>query len=160
METSAGAPERTYGREGLPPAVWVLLVILIGVVAGVALYLASPGLSGGPMGRAGACGFRPGGCPSAPSAFVLVLGEILSTTTFVLLLALLFHFTQMYRQTHARMMLGWVVFLLALVVGAAATSPFVLVTFGGGIGGLGGFLALERFSMCAALTVFLYLSLE
>ncbi len=140
--------ERTNGSNW-SAATWVAIVLVIGIVAGglLALFVPVP------------VGLSPPGTPPPP-LWLVRAGVLLSTLSLVLLLALLFVYARTYRDTQAPYTLGLVVFLAVLLVESAVNSPLVFGAFGLGPGILGRFLAVGGLLMSAALSIFLYLSLQ
>lgn len=142
---------RDAHRKG-PSKLWVPVVLLVGVAAG--LLLAAVPLPSSPA--------TPGRGPgwhlqlSTASDFDVVL----STVGIALLLALTFVYAAMYSATRARFGLGLVVVLLALLLESVLTSPLVFGAFGQSSGTLGPFLAFADVFKIVAFTVLLYLSLE
>ncbi len=138
-------------RKG-PSKVWVLVVLLVGIAAGLILAaLPTPASTTSP-GRGPGWHLQ----LSTASDFDVVL----STVGIVLLLALTVLYAGMYAATRASFSLGLVVVLLALLLESVLTSPLVYGAFGETSGGLGTFLAFADVFKVIAFTVFLYLSLE
>jgi|HubBroStandDraft_4_1064222.scaffolds.fasta_scaffold858250_2 hypothetical protein len=141
---------------GSRAALWVLAVIVIGLVVGLALALLVP-VPAGP----GAPPRQPGSPPPPPGAQPFAQAMVvLSSVSIAELLALLVVYGRTYRTTQAPYMLGLFVFLLALLMETLLTSPFLLIAFGTGPGSLGRFLALGQLLMAVALGIFLYLSVQ
>ncbi len=142
--TSTAPPPHRPGA-----ALWVTLVILVGLVVGLLVAVLVPPVPGPP------------GPPGAPPARPLnQVGQVVSVIDLALLVALLVVYVRTYSETRARFALGLVVFLAALVVQTLAGSSLVLRAFGFGPGGLWPFLTLSYSFEVIALSVFLYLSLE
>ena len=131
---------------------WLVLVLAVGLVVGLvlALVVAVPG-SGPPPGP---------GSPPLPARSVSQAMTVLSTVNIALLVALLVVYSRTYRSTGAPFILGLWVFLFALLLENILDSPLLFAAFDAAPGGLGRFLAFGQLLMCAALAVFLYLSLE
>jgi hypothetical protein len=97
--------------------------------------------------------------PPAPESSKVML--VLSTVSIALLLALLVVYGRTYRTTRAPYVLGLFVFLFVLLLESVLNSPILFSAFGVGPGnGLGRLLAFGQALMCAALALFLYLSLQ
>jgi hypothetical protein len=142
MNASTGAARRR------PAIAWVVLVLGIGVAAGllfVALGLtpSAPPPTGGPA---------PMVRPAGPLFF--------SGLDLVLLLALVVVYLRTYLETKARFALGLTVFLVVLFFQALVSSPALFGAFGYGPGDLGFFFLLGGILEAVALSVFLFLSLE
>lgn len=131
---------------------WVVMVLLIGGLAGLALAYTVPLPSGPPPSGPGA--------PPVPGGSVPQAMLVLSTVSIALVVALLVVYARTYRRTSAPFVLGLWVFLFALLLENILTSPLLFTAFGAGPGGLGRFLALGQLLMAVALSIFLYLSLE
>ncbi len=143
-------PEKQSGGTA---KVWVPIVLIVGILAGVILAaLPLPTTTGTSPGRG------PGWhlALSTPSDY----GVILSTVGIVLLVALLVVYSRIYADTKANFALGLVIVLLALLLQSVLTSPLVFTAFGQTSDGLGTFLAFADLFKIVAFTVFLYLSLE
>ncbi len=145
----------------IPAWAWVGLVIAIGALAGLLLFVVAPSLAKAPESSGPPCQSSPSGCtvPVSDDGFAIV-GNVLSLVAFALLVALMVHFLRMYRRTRARVMLGFTVFLVALVLEASFASP---VLFAGVFATNSRAIilaALSRAALCAALAIFLYLSIE
>ncbi len=132
-------------------AVWVLVVLGIGLAAGAVLAFT---LHVPPNTGPG----HPG--PPPPPANVTQTTVLLSTLSMVLVLALLVVYARSYRTTRAPYILGLLVFLAALFGETLLNSPLLFTAFGLGPGNLGRFLALSYLLMSAGLSIFLYLSLQ
>lgn len=132
-------------------AVWVLVVLGIGLAAGAVLAVT---LHVPPNTGPG----HPG--PPPPPANVTQTTVLLSTLSMVLVLALLVVYARSYRTTRAPYILGLLVFLAALFGETLLNSPLLFTAFGLGPGNLGRFLALSYLLMSAGLSIFLYLSLQ
>lgn len=144
--------------------VTVLLIVVIGAVAGVVLATAAPAV------------VPPLSCPPPPSPNAPVVPcpaspqntgsgyvqaeVVLSTLAMLLLVALLVVYVRTYRDTRAPFMIGLVLFLLALLVETVLTSPFIYTGLGFPPGKLAPFLTIGQLFMDAALAIFLYLSLQ
>ncbi len=147
----------------LSPAVWVVVVLLLGVLVGVLLSVVAPQVAPPPHGPCS----PPGSCPPAPrpGSAAAVFGYpratvVLACTTLAALGALLFVYARTYRDTRAPQMLGLVLFLVALVFEAVLSSPFLFARFGGAPSGLDPYLIAGQLFEVAALATFLYLSLQ
>jgi uncharacterized membrane protein YedE/YeeE len=137
---------------------WVLIVLLVGLVVGLVLALVAPTPPApGPPGPGGGGPGGPGqGSPSSSRPTL-----VLSTVSLALLVALLVVYGRTYRTTRAPYVLGLVLFLFVLLVQGILSSPLVFSAVGVGPGsGLGRLLEVAQFLMCAALALFLYLSLQ
>jgi len=132
---------------------WVPIVILIGVLAG--LLLASAPL---PVRTPSGSGHGPGWGIQLQTA--TDYDVILSTVGLALLVALLVVYGKVYADTKAAFILGLVVVLLAFLVESILSSPLVYGSFGETAGDVGALLAFADVFKLVALTVFLYLSLE
>jgi hypothetical protein len=149
--------------KGAPGAgTWVLIVLVVGVLTGVALAVAAPHAA--PPPRAPCQG---PGCPAAPSAgsapAVLDyphVAVVLTCVALAALLALLIVYATTYRATRSAQMLGLCLFLGALLLEEVLTSPFVFAPFGAVPGGLQPFLIAGQAFECLALLVFLFLGLQ
>lgn len=141
-------------KRGATAGVWVLLVLLVGIAAGLVLAAL-------PIGTTTAVP-----SPGRGSGWHLELSTasdydvILSTVGITLLLALLVVYGRVYGDTKANFSLGLIVVLLALLFQSILTSPLVFGVFGQTSDGLGIFLALADIFKVVAFAVFLYLSLE
>ncbi|MDA4135497.1 MAG: hypothetical protein OK449_00685 [Thaumarchaeota archaeon] len=136
--------------------VWVLVVLLVGLVAGEAISLATPTqppsqFGGGPFGY-----FHP--FPTNP---LFEYHVILTTVEVALLIALVVIYCKLYAETKANFALGLVVVLSALLLQALVSYP-VTDSFIGQVSlpgpGYSSFAA--DFVTICAYTIFLYLSLE
>jgi hypothetical protein len=133
-------------------AVWVLVVLAIGLVIGVGLALTvHVPQNPGPPGPPG---------PAPPPIAVTQTSVVLSTVCLVLLGALVVVYGRIFRATRAPYVLGLLVFLVVLLFTTAVNSPLLFTAFGIGPGNLGRFLALGELLLGAALSIFLYLSLQ
>lgn len=130
--------------------VWVPLVLVIGLLAGLLLSFVPTPSGGGPPPN--------GGFPRMNSYEDFSL--LLSTVDLALLVALLVVFVPMYLDTSANFAAGLVVVLSALLVETFAGSPLLFHVFGIPAGGLAPFLLVAEVFKAVALTVFLYLSLQ
>jgi hypothetical protein len=139
-------------RRTWSAAVWVLIVLAIGVVlgAGLALTVHVP-QNPGPPGPPG---------PAPPPVAIAQSGVLLSVVSLVLLSALIVVYGRNYRTTGAPYVLGLLLFLVVLFFETALNSPLLFTAFGRGPGNLGPFLAVSELLMSAALSIFLYLSLQ
>ena len=144
--------QREARRKG-PSRIWVPVVLLIGLAAG--LVLAAVPL---PSTTATSPGHGPG--IHLQLATATDFDVILSTVGIALLLALTFVYAGMYAATKASFALGLVVVLLALLLESVLSSPLVYGAFGEPTGTLGTFLAFADGFKIVAFTVLLYLSLE
>ncbi len=135
--------------RSVPAWGWVVLVVLVGVVAGVALALLGP------------AAMAPPGPHSGPAPAVSFRAPLfVSGLDLVLVLALLGVYVRTFTETRARFALGLVVVLFALFFETLVTSPAVFGAFGYVPGNLGFFFLLGGIFEAAAFAVFLYLSLE
>lgn len=137
----------------------VLLIVAVGLIAGVVLFAAEPSVVPPSLPQ---CPPGPG-CPmSAPSSgFGYVQAAvILSTLAMALLAALFVVYARTYRETRAPFILGLLFFLLALLLETVLTSPFVFTGLGLPPGRLAPYLTFGQLFMDAALAIFLYLSLQ
>lgn len=159
MSASELASEKE--APGLPPWVWVLVVIGIGVAAGLIMAFVVEPLTSFPSQGHVACGSSSSPCPYPDQNRGLgAVSLVLSAVSFSLLIALLVHYTRMYRRTKARVMLALTIFLLAMVMEAIFASPFPFLGFGMVSSGFIFSLIFGRLFMVVALTIFLYISLE
>jgi hypothetical protein len=142
--------QRTEGGGGGRAAVWVLLVLVAGLLIGL-LLSALPDSSVGP---------RPGHGWGFRFETHEDVDVILSTVGIALLVALLVVYGRTYSQTGARFALGLTVVLFALLLQSLFTSPLVYGALGTTAAALGPFLMFADLFKAAALTVFLYLSLQ
>lgn len=126
---------------------WVPVVLLIGVLLGVALSSFVPE------------GIRPrfGRFPLVPE---LRFHVIFTTVEAVLLLALIVVYVRFYAQTRANFALGLVIVLMALFLNSFFSHPFLEGLIGPVPFGLGYLVPFADIFTIAAYTVFLYLSLE
>ena len=138
-------------RRGGSAAVWGLVVLLVGVVAGLLISALPTPATGTSPGR----GFGWHLELTSASGF----DGVLSPVGIALLAALLVVYLQTYSQTRANFALGLVVVLLALLMESILSSPLVYGAFGAASDGLGTFLAFADSFKVVALTVFLDLSL-
>jgi len=141
--------ESTKSERAWSAATWVLVVLAVGLALGAVLAWLIP--------------IPPGGNPSGsapPPGWVAQVGVLLSTLSLALLVALLVVYARSYRATRAPYVLGLVIFLVVLFFETAVNSPLLLRAFGLGPGAIGPFLALGGLLMSAALSIFLYLSLQ
>jgi multisubunit Na+/H+ antiporter MnhB subunit len=136
---------------------WVPVVLLVGLVAGEVISLATTAQRPPQFG----CGpfdcFHP--FPTDP---LFEYHVILTTVEVVLLISLVVIYCRMYAETKAIFALGLVVVLAALLLQALVSYPitdsfFFTVTMSGGSGY--SIFAADVVTVCAY-TVFLYLSLE
>lgn len=133
-------------------AIWVLVVVAIGLAlgGGLALSVHVPPNAGPPGPPA----------PQPPPLAVTQANVLFSTLGMVLLAALLVVYGRIYRTTRAPYVLGLLVVLGALFCGTLLNSPLLFTAFGLGPGNLGRFLALSDLLLSAGLSIFLYLSLQ
>jgi len=132
----------------VPAIGWVLIVLGIGVAAGLVFV----GLGLTPTAPPPPGGPAPVVRPAAPLFF--------SGLNLVLLLALVAVYLRTNLETRARFALGLTVFLTVLFLQALASSPAVFGAFGYSPGDLGFFFLVGGILEAIALSVFLYLSLE
>ncbi len=137
--------QATREKRRIGPAVWTLVVLVIGLAVGVVLAV-----------------LRAGRYPPRPPDMELVelIDVVLSAIGVVLLVALLYVYAKTYSETKARFALGLIVVLTALLFQAALSSPLLFRAFGHGLGGLGPFVLGADAFKTAAFTAFLYLSLQ
>ncbi len=141
----------TSMKAGRGRFAWVLLVIIVGVIAGAVIMPLLP---------------PPHGPPPRPSEGLAGsqnlgrVASVLSAVDLALLVALIVVYIRTYIDTKARFALGLVVFLVALTAHSVTGSPPVIGAFGFGWAGLGAFYFLSTLFEAVALTAFLYLSLE
>ncbi|HTW76263.1 MAG TPA: hypothetical protein VMG14_00655 [Thermoplasmata archaeon] len=133
----------------IPPWVWVLVVLAIGLLAGVALAALGPAPASPP-------GPHPGPAPAVPYRAPLFVSGL----DLVLVVALIGVYVRTYSETHARFALGLLVVLFALFFETVVASPAVFGALGYAPGNLGFFFLLGGFFEAVAFAVFLYLSLE
>ena len=136
-------------KEHRTSRVWVLVVIAVGVLAGLALSIFGPGPRVGP-----GHGFFP------QMEAVLTLRVILTTTSIALLVSLLVVYLRMYVQTKANFVLGLVVMLSALLLNSVLSHPLLLLQAEPMPFGPGAFLSTADVFTVVAYGVFLFLSLE
>jgi len=129
-------------------SVWVPIVLMIGVVAGLGL-LSLPSPVQHPFGR-----------PPPEFETFENFGLILSTLNVALLVALLVIYARMYSDTGASFALGFVLVLGALLAETIVGSPVLFRLFAIPPGGQTPFLLLAETFKAAALAIFLYLSLQ
>ncbi len=139
-------------KRGAAAGVWVLLVLVVGIVAGLVLAALPAGTTTVPSPGRG-----PGWHLTLSSASDYDV--VLSTVGIALLVALLVVYTRVYSETKAHFSLGLVIVLFALFLESVLTSPLVYGAFGQTTDGLGTFLALADLFKVIAFVVFLYLSL-
>jgi multisubunit Na+/H+ antiporter MnhB subunit len=146
-------PKRSYAQK-----LWVPIVLIVGLVAGESISLAT--MAAQPQPRFG-CG--PFACFHAPPTNPLFEYHVILTTVEVaLLISLVVIYCKMYFETKANFALGLVVVLAALLIQALVSYPvadsfFYTVTLSGGSGD--SIFAADIVAICAY-AVFLYLSLE
>lgn len=144
-------------RPSLGPKAIVLLVLLVGVVAGIVLDIAAPQALPHPPCPPGSP------CPAGPSASAILsyphVTGVLVAVSLAALAALLVVYGRTYRDTRAPQMLGLALFLAALLLETIVTSPFIFARFGGLPSGDQPFLIAGQFFEGLALLVFLYVSL-
>jgi hypothetical protein len=140
------------GRHSWSAAVWVLIVLVVGLVvgAGLAISVHVP-QNPGPPGPPG---------PAPPPVAVTQTSVLLSTVCLTLLAALVLVYGRNYLATRAPYVLGLLIFLTVLFVTTAVNSPLLFTAFGIGPGNLGRFLVVSELLLSAALSIFLYLSLQ
>jgi hypothetical protein len=147
-------------KHGVSAELWVMLVLVVGLVVGFALSTSvpSPPSTNGNCNQPGQqpCNNQP--TPATPQYHEV--GIILSAVSLALLVALLVVYLRTYMATRAPYTLGLAVFLFALLVEDTISSPIVLASFKQGFGDLDPFLAVGQLFLCAALALFLYLSLQ
>ncbi len=140
----------TAEKKGHSSALWLLIVLALGVSLGIVLSL---------LGQA-----RPYGAGPPPQfAYmepVLSLRVIFSTTSIVLLVALVIVYAKMFIETKANFSLGLVVMLSALMIHSIISYPLLVGRAGTIPTGPGVFLSAADVFMVAAYAIFLYLSLE
>ena len=155
---NAATPEPSPPRKrSYLQKLWVPVVVLVGLLAGEAVSLATtiqapPCYVGGPFG----C-FHP-----LPTNTLFEYHVILTTVEVALLIALVVIYGRMYAETKANFALGLVVVLAALLVQAVVSYPvtdsfFYTINFARQSGY--SILTADVVTVCAY-TVFLYLSLE
>jgi hypothetical protein len=138
-------------KKGHGGFITVVLVLIVGVTAGVLLYVFD-------QMRGFGLGFH-----QPPFNFIeplLTLRVILSTTSVALLVALVVVYLRMYRDTKANFSLGLVIMLGALLLHSLISYPLLLVRAGEIPIGPGEFLSTADIFMVVAYALFLYLSLE
>ena len=138
----------TQGAGKGPTKLWLPVVLVVGVLVGLALSYDVPP----PFGywRFGPDQFRD----------VLILHTVLSTVSISLIIALSVIYLKVYAETGARFALGITVVLFALLIQALLQYPLLLDLAGPYPEGQGQFLSFADLFTIAAYTVFLYLSLE
>ena len=131
-----------------PTKLWLPVVLIIGILLGLALSLYTPEP------------FR--FLRFVPPDFqeIYILHAVLSTTSISLLVALMIIYLRTYAQTHARFALGITVVLLALLIQSLLQYPLILVLGGPFVGGQGRFFSFADIFTIIAYAIFLYLSLE
>lgn len=140
----------------LEPWAWVLLTVGIGIIASILVIFLTPPIlsigSGGPapIGPVHHFTFSP----------YASIGTVLSVISFTLLIALLIVYIRIYWETRASHALGLTLFIAALLVEPALSLPAFFITFGPPIATVGILLLLGHSFMCAALAIFLYVSLQ
>lgn len=140
----------------LAPLAWVLFAIFVGLLASILAIFLTPHILSLRAGRPGPAG------PVNNFTFstYAALGTTLSGISFTLLTALLIVYIRIYWETRARHALGLTLFLAALLVEPALTLPVFFITFGPPMATIGILLILGRSFLCAALAIFLYVSLQ
>lgn len=133
----------------MPSVVWVIIVLVVGALAGETLVLVlHPGHQlPGPAARHG-----------LPSA-IYRQSIVLSTMGVAVLLALIYVHTKSFLETRTRSSGAMVAVLAALTVQTLFGSPFAFAALGFGVGGLGAVLFVSAFFETLGLTLFLWLSL-
>ena len=129
-------------------SLWVPIVLAIGLVVGLG-FLALPSPVQHPFGR-----------PPPEFETFEDFGLILSTLNVALLVALLVIYARMYSQTGANFAFGLVLVLGALLAETVVGSPLLFRLFDVPPGGQTPFLLIAETFKAAALTIFLYLSLQ
>jgi hypothetical protein len=131
-------------------ALWLLIVLAVGISFGALLSLFDQ-----------ARGFGPGAPPPFSAMEpVMTLRVIVSTTSVALLVALVIVYFRMYMETKANFSAGLVVVLLALLLHSMISYPLVVVRGGIIPVGPGVYLSTADIFMVVAYAIFLYLSLE
>lgn len=143
----------TNAKTHRPTKLWVPIVLLIGVLAGI-LLSAAPLPVRTPSGSGHGSGW------GLQLQTATDYDVILSTVGIVLVIALLVVYGMVYAETKAGFILGLVVVLLAFLFESVLSSPLVYSSTGGTTGDIGTYLAVADIFKIVALTVFLYLSLE
>jgi hypothetical protein len=152
------AEQNPLRKRSYMQKLWVPVVLIVGLVAGEAISLATA--TAQPPPRFG-CG--PFGCfHPLPTNPLFGYHIILTTVEVALLVSLVVIYCKMYVETKANFVLGLVAVLAALLVQALVSYPiadsfFYTVTVTGGSGD--SVFAADIVAICAY-TVFLYLSLE
>src|SRR5580658_8501911 len=143
----------TPASKGPPwsAGIWVLAVVAVGLALGAVLALSVHVPPGPPPGS-------PRAPPPAPQALTQA-AVLLSTLCLVLLSGLVAVYIRSFRATKAPYVLGLVIFLSALLLETALSSPLLFTAFGTGPGSLSRFLVPSELLESAALAIFLYLSL-
>lgn len=139
------------GRSrGTNRAVWVIVVLVVGLALGGALLTLHPTPFGQvPSSEEG----------SESSQNLGHVAGVLSVVVLALLVALIVVYFRTYRDTRSSFALGLLVFLVALTAQAIVSSPFTIEAFGEGWSGLGAFYLVASAFEAMALALFLYLSL-
>jgi hypothetical protein len=134
-----------------PTKLWLPVVIVVGVVVGLALSYVVPEPFGYRMfGFDFANRFRES----------LILHMILSTVSIALLFSLIVIYLRVYADTGARFALGILVVMFALLIQSLFQYPLLLGLFGNYPLEFGPLLSSADLFTIAAYSVFLYLSLE
>jgi hypothetical protein len=137
-------------RKG-PTKLWLPIVLVVGVVVGLALSYVVPEPFGYRMFGYDFVGrFRES----------LILHMILSTVSIALLFSLIVIYLRVYADTGARFALGILVVMFALLIQSLFQYPLLLSLFGNYPLEFGPFLSSADLFTIGAYSVFLYLSLE
>jgi hypothetical protein len=127
------------------------VVVAAGLIVGALLWLVHPIPTGPPP---------PPSRGPVGSQNLNRVASLFSTIDLALVVALIVVYVRTYLDTRAWFALGLVVFLAALLVPSAASSPPVIGALGFGFGSLGGFYFVASVFEALALGIHLYLSLE
>jgi len=142
-------PAKTAARR--PAWLIVPLVLVVGILAGVALSYLIPLPSGfGP--------FPPH--PFAPFRNLIVVHMVLSTVIISLQVALVIVYVRIYSQTGGRFALGILVVMAALLLQSLFQYPLLLGFVGRYSTEFGPYLSTADLFTIVAYTIFLYLSLD
>jgi uncharacterized membrane protein len=133
----------------------ILLVVLVGLSALLAVIINSYQASQGPL-------FMPHVYRANPGDFELyyMARTIFSTINIVLTIILIFNYTSIYIKTKSEFTIGLVLFAAFFLIKDVAWSPFVIGLAGFGTFGLGPFAFLPDLFEMAALLVLFYLSVK